>query len=36
MTEFSIYQINMDRDTANVCFIILTSRLFVSPKGYKQ
>lgn len=21
MTEFSIYQINVDRDTANVCFI---------------
>ena len=25
MTEFSIYQINMDRDTANVCFIGMES-----------
>lgn len=25
MTEFSIYQINMDRDTANVCFIGMDS-----------
>ena len=25
MTEFSIYQINVDRDTANVCFIGMES-----------
>lgn len=25
MTEFSIYQINTDRDTANVCFIGMES-----------
>lgn len=25
MTEFSIYQINMDRDSANVCFIGMES-----------
>ena len=30
MTEFSIYQINVDRDTANVCFIGMESLETVS------
>lgn len=34
MTEFSIYQINMDRDTANVCFIGMES--LEKIKGTKE
>ena len=34
MTEFSIYQINMDRDAANVCFIGMES--LEKIKGTKE
>ena len=34
MTEFSIYQINVDRDTANVCFIGMES--LEKIKGSKE
>ena len=34
MTEFSIYQINVDRDTANVCFIGMESLEII--KGTKE
>ena len=34
MTEFSIYQINVDRDTANVCFIGMES--LEKIKGTKE
>lgn len=34
MTEFSIYQINVDRDTANVCFIGMESLKKI--KGTKE
>lgn len=34
MTEFSIYQINVDRDTANVCFIEMESLKKI--KGTKE
>ena len=34
MTEFSIYQINMDRDSANVCFIGMES--LEKIKGTKE
>ena len=34
MTKFSIYQINVDRDTANVCFIGMES--LEKIKGTKE